>query len=188
MFKLVEIRDVVRVDPRFLGKDVKEAIKQSLAESLEGEVDQNVGAILAITDVKEFGEGEIRHGDAGVYFPVVYEALVYKPENNEVTLGEVIEIAEFGAFIRIGAFDALCHISQLMQDRVAYDRKNAIIVGRKTKRKLQEGDVVRCRITGVSMGKTRQRISLTMRQPFLGSLKWIEEEKRKLKEKEKKKK
>jgi len=185
MFKLAKIRDIARVDPKFLSSNLEEGILLSLRETNEGKLEQDVGVIVAVTRVLEYGEGTLKHGDAGIYFPVVYEALIYTPVNNEVTLGEVKEIAEFGAFVRIGALDGLCHVSQVMQDRVSYDRKNATYVGRKTKRRLQEGDLVRCRIVGVSLGKTRQKISLTMRQPWMGSLKWIEEERRKVEKKKK---
>jgi len=186
MFKLLTVHDEVRVDPKYLDKDIEDAILSSVREEVEGKLEQDIGVILCVTQIKEYGEGEIVHGDASIHFPVTYEALVFTPENNEVVLGEVIEITEFGAFVRIGALDALVHVSQVMSDRVSYDRKNSLYFGRRTKRKLQEGDLVRARIVGVSLGKVRQKISLTMRQPYLGSLKWIEEEKRKAKEKKKK--
>jgi len=35
--------------------------------------------------------------------------------------GEVVEIADFGAFIRVGPIDALLHVSQLMDDYISYD-------------------------------------------------------------------
>ncbi|MCX8176159.1 MAG: DNA-directed RNA polymerase, partial [Candidatus Bathyarchaeota archaeon] len=46
------------------------------------------------------------------------------------------------------------------------------------------GDKVRVRITAVSMGKggSGGKIGVTMRQPFLGKLEWIEEDLKKLME------
>jgi DNA-directed RNA polymerase subunit E' len=112
--------------------------------------------------------------------------MIYRPELNEIVLGEVVDITEFGAFTRIGPLDALVHVSQIMDDRLSYDSKNAIFTGRKTGYKLKEGDVVRARIVGVSLGKGRSKISLTMRQPCLGALDWIEKEKKRSRTEKKK--
>jgi len=76
--------------------------------------------------------------------------------------------------------DGLVHISQLMNDFVSYDSKNAVFIGKQTRKSLKEGDSVRARVISVSLAK-QQKIGLTMRQPLLGSLTWIEEEKRKKK-------
>ena len=55
---------------------------------------------------------------------------------------------------------------------------------KQTRRKLSKGDVVRARIVTISMSGMRLKevkVGLTMRQPMLGSLKWIEAEKKKRK-------
>lgn len=97
--------------------------------------------------------------------------------------GEVIEIVEFGAFVSIGPFDALLHMSQVTDDYMVFDEKNKRLVGRETKKVLQEGDKVRARIVSLSLKERepeKSKIGLTMRQPWLGALKWIEEEIEKL--------
>jgi DNA-directed RNA polymerase subunit E' len=96
-----------------------------------------------------------------------------------MVLGEIVDITEFGAFTRIGPIDALVHVSQVMDDKIAYDAKNAIFTGKKTNHKLHEGDIVRTRVVGVSLGKGRSKISLTMRQPGLGALGWLRKDTKK---------
>ena len=56
------------------------------------------------------------------YHNVVFNAIFFKPEQ-EVIDGEVIEIAEFGAFVRIGPMDGLVHVSQVTDDYINYDSK-----------------------------------------------------------------
>ena len=120
---------------------------------------------------------------------MVFKLLVFKPELHEVIIGEVVDNTQFGSFIRIGPLDGLVHISQIMDDFVSYDEKNSMFSGRQTKRTLKLGDAVRARVIGVSLGKKVQnKVTLTMRQPFLGSLTWIEEEKKKKEKSVKKKK
>jgi DNA-directed RNA polymerase subunit E' len=97
--------------------------------------------------------------------------------------GEVVEIADFGAFVRIGPIDALLHVSQLMDDFISYDEKQGVLLGKESKRKLMSGDQVRVRITAVSLGRagTSGKIGVTARQPFLGKLEWIEHDLQRIK-------
>jgi len=98
--------------------------------------------------------------------------------------GEVVDVVEFGIFVRLGPLDGLVHISQIMDDYVSYDPKNEMMVGRDTGKIIKKGDIVRARIIAVSLRETKKRgskIALTMRQPGLGKIEWIEEEKKKKK-------
>lgn len=180
MYKLVTVRDTVRVPPSRFEELLEEVVLDVLRKSYEGLTDKDVGVVLAITDVKEIGVGRIIMGDGASYHDTTFEALVYKPELNEVTLGEVVEIVEFGGFVRLGPIDGLVHVSQVMDDFVGYDKKKGVLYGKESKRSLKEGDKVRARIVTVSMKKGARagKIGLTMRQPGLGKLEWIEEERK----------
>ena len=187
MYRIVTIKDTIRVPPHRLGGKMKEAIKESIGEKYEGIIDERLGVGLAVVDVKEVGEGKIKPADPGVYYPTVFDLLVYKPEVGEVVIGEVVDNTEFGSFIRLGPLDGMVHVSQIMDDYVSYDEKNSMFSGRQTKRNLKVGDPVRARVIAVSLGKkTQHKVGLTMRQPGLGALAWIEDEKRKKEEKAKK--
>src|SRR3989344_1750470 len=179
MYKVLTVKDEVRVLPTKFNLELKEAVKASLQETMEGHLNPEIGVFLAVTEITSVGEGKIIPEDGAVFFPTEYKVLVYKPELNEIVFGEVVDITEFGAFTRIGPIDALVHVSQLMDDRISYDQKNAVITGKKTGNKLKEGDIVKARIVGISLGKGRSKISLTMRQPTLGSMEWIDREKKK---------
>jgi DNA-directed RNA polymerase subunit E' len=99
--------------------------------------------------------------------------------------GEVVEVVEFGGFVSIGSLDALLHMSQITDDYMVYDEKNKRLIGKETKKALSERDLVRARIVALSLKERepeKSKIGLTMRQPWLGSLKWIEEEIKKAKE------
>ncbi len=187
MYKILEIADVVRVPPEEFGNDLKETIKKILIEKYEGRLDKDVGFILSIVDVKEIGDGKVVHGDGSAYHPVVFETLVYIPEMYELIEGEVVDVVEFGSFVRLGPLDGLIHVSQIMDDYVSYDPKREAIIGKETGKVLEIGDYVRARIVAISLKAERKRgskIALTMRQPYLGKLEWIEEEKKKNKKEE----
>lgn len=184
MFKILTIKDEVRVPPVKFDLELDSAVKESLQDQIEGKVNADIGVFLVVTDILSVGDGKIIPEDGAIYYPVEFKILIYKPELNEIVTGEVVDVTEFGAFTRIGPLDALVHVSQIMDDKISYDAKNATFTGKKTGIKLREGDLIRARIVGVSLGKGRSKISLTMRQPHLGAMEWIERDKR-MKKKEK---
>ena len=49
---------------------------------------------------------------------------------------------------------------------------------KKTKRKIKENSVIMAKVISVSMVEGQYKIGLTMRQPGLGALEWLKEEKK----------
>ena len=188
MYKILTVEDTVRIPPRRFDEELRSAAISEYENTVAGKIDKETGIILAVSDVREIGEGRVIMGDGSAYYDAVFDILVYQPVINEVVEGRVTEITEFGAFVNFGPIDGLVHISQITEDVMSYDQKNASLVGKETKKILKRGDSVRARIVTVSL-KPRfadSKIGLTMRQPYLGKLEWLEEERRS-KEKEEKK-
>jgi DNA-directed RNA polymerase subunit E' len=180
MYRLVTIKTKIRVPPERFGMDLKKAMKESIGEHYEGLLDRRFGIGLVVTNINEMGEGRIMPEDPSIHYPVTFDLLTFKPELHEVVLGDVIDNTEFGAFVRIGPMDGLVHVSQLLDDYVNYDEKNSIFSGKGSKKTLKEGDSVLARIISVNMAAGKEnKIGLTMRQPGLGALHWIEDEKKK---------
>ena len=174
MYKLVTVKDSVRVPPTLLGKDTKNSVQDAL-KSLEGRSDKDLGVVLTITKVLDVGEGRIIFGDGGVYYDATYEMLVFNPEQNELVEGEVIDLAEFGVFVRVGPMDGLVHVSQITEDFMDYSKEGQL-TGKESKRALKQGDQVRARIITISTKQIQNaKVGLTMRQPGLGKLEWLEE-------------
>jgi DNA-directed RNA polymerase subunit E' len=179
VYKMITVHDKVRVPPKMFGLGRDEAIKNSLEERWEGLIDKRLGVILSVIDVGDVGEGNILPGDGAIHYPVDFSLLVYHPELHELVKGYVIDVTEFGVFIRVGPVDGMVHVSQIMDDFVSYDPKNAVFTGRDSKRILKEKDLTRARVISISMGTNQYKIGLTTRQPGLGVLAWFEKEKRK---------
>jgi len=178
VYKIITVNDKVRVPPKMFGSSREEAIKKSLEEKWEGLIDKRLGVILSVISVGEVGEGSILPGDGAIYYPADFRLLVYYPEMHELVKGHVIDVTEFGVFVRMGPVDGMVHVSQIMDDFVSYDVKNAVFTGRDSKRILKEKDMVRARVISISMGANQYKIGLTTRQPGLGVLTWFEREKR----------
>jgi DNA-directed RNA polymerase subunit E' len=122
--------------------------------------------------------GKVVAGDAGTFHHVTFEALTFQPKLQEIVNGELVDITDFGAFVRIGPTDALLHLSQVMDDYLKSDVAGGVILANQSGRTLKVGSTIRTRITAVSLGKASSmgKIGITCRQPFLGADKWIEEE------------
>ncbi|MCE8423218.1 MAG: DNA-directed RNA polymerase [Candidatus Methanoperedens sp.] len=178
MYKKMRLSDTVRIAPELLGQPIKDAVRCALRDKLEGLVDKKIGAMVAIINVQEVGEGHIIPGDAGVYYDTNFDALTFMPELQEIIEGSVLEVVEFGIFVGLGPLDGLVHVSQLTDEFVSYDERNSRLITKESGKSITVGDRVRARIVAVSLNEREPRdskIGLTMRQHALGKLDWLEE-------------
>ena len=131
-----------------------------------------------IMDAKVEPMGKMIAGDGGTYHKVEFNALTFYPKLQEIVQGELVDITDFGAFVRIGPTDALLHLSQVMDDYLKSDVQAGVILANQSGRTLKVGSTIRTRITAVSLGKAASmgKIGITCRQPFLGADEWIAEE------------
>jgi len=178
MFNLVTLSDTIRIDPSSFGEPIAEAAFEELQSKYEGLVDDELGYVISVIDLEVEPFGRILPGDGGTHHPVTFSILTFFPQMQEIIEGEVVEVADFGTFLRIGPVDALLHVSQLMDDFISYDEKQGVLLGKESGRTIQRGDVFRVRIVAVSFprGRSSGKIGVTARQPFLGKLDWIESE------------
>ncbi len=182
MFRLLTVEDIIRIPPDQFGKTIDKVAKDQIKLKYENFVDEEMGYVIMIVDVKIDPQGKILPGDGSTYHKTTFTALTFYPMIQEVIEGEVAEVTDFGAFIRIGPEDALLHVSQIMDDYISFDSKKGALIGKETQRKLEKGDLVRVRLIAVSFprGGSSGKIGVTMRQPFLGKKEWILEDTNKL--------
>jgi DNA-directed RNA polymerase subunit E' len=178
MFYVVDVEDYVRVEPKLFGLDTKTAVEEQLRNTYSTYHDEEIGEVIAVLSVGKVGEGVIIPGDGAAYYNSDFQLLVWKPEMNELVYGTIAEITNFGAFMNMGAMQGMIHISQTMEDFVSFSTSN-VLTGKSSKRVLKKGDNCLARIVAISYKGDMPKIGLTMRQPGLGKLEWIEEEKKK---------
>ena len=179
MFYLAEIEDYIRVEPRLFGLTTLDAVKQQLSESYKEYISKELGRVVSVVDVLEVGEGIIIPGDGAAYYKSKFKLLVWKPELQELVYGTVSEITNFGAFMDMGVMQGMMHISQTMEDYVSFSKSDTL-VGKTGKKSLKKGDQCLARIVAISFKSGEPKIGLTMRQPGLGKLEWLQKEKKKV--------
>jgi len=178
LFSISTLGDVVRIPPSLFGTALKKAGLNILKEKYESMISADLGYIIMILDAKVEEMGKMIAGDGGTFHKVEFNALTFYPKLQEIVNGEIVDITDFGAFVRIGPTDALLHLSQVMDDYLKSDVKSGMILANQSGRTLRVGSTLRARITAVSLGKaaTMGKIGITCRQPFLGANEWIAEE------------
>ncbi|MFM9875668.1 MAG: DNA-directed RNA polymerase [Nitrosarchaeum sp.] len=178
MFSISTLLDVVRIPPGLFSTPIKKAAMNILKDKYESMINAELGYIIMILDAKVEELGKMIAGDGGTFHKVTFEALTFYPKLQEIVQGEIVDITDFGAFVRIGPTDALLHLSQVMDDYLKSDVKSGMILANQSGRTLKVGSTIRARITAVSLGKasTMGKIGITCRQPFLGADDWIQEE------------
>jgi DNA-directed RNA polymerase subunit E' len=149
-----------------------------LKEKYESMISPELGYVIMITEASTNAVGKLVAGDGATYHRVSFKALTFFPRLQEIVEGEIVEITDFGAFVRIGPTDALLHLSQITDDFLKSDVKQGIILANQSSRSIKIGSRLRGRITAVSLGKgaAMGKIGITCRQPFLGALEWIEQD------------
>ncbi len=178
MFYLSEVEDYVRVAPKLFGLPTSESVSRQLDETYEDYYDKELGRVVAVVEVLNVGQGVIIPGDGAAYYKCLFKLLVWKPDLQEFVYGKVSEITNFGAFIEMGVMRGMIHISQTMDDYVSFSDAGSLS-GKSSGRVLKEGDLCVARIVAISHKGDDPKIGLTMRQPGLGKLDWIKEDKAK---------
>ena len=178
MFYRTELKDHIRVPPNLFDLPIEEAIVKRVKNKFDGYISQDLGVVIDVSSVDEIGEGIIIPGDGAAYYETKFKLLTFKPEIQEVILGKIKDIADFGAFISMGPIEGMIHVSQTMDDFVSFSKEKTLS-GKDSHKVLKISDFCRARIIALSYKDvTNPKLGLTMRQPNLGKLEWLEEEKK----------
>jgi len=177
VFMKFTVEDIVSITPDLFNVNLREAATKQLINRYLNLYDEEMGYIIEIRDVDVEPIGKVFSEDGSSFHRVKFTIYSFKPILNEIIEGEVVEVAPFGVFIRIGPIDALLHISQIMDDLVIVDTIQKMVRGKDSGKMLRVGDKVRARIIAISppRGITALKVGLTCRGGLFGNLKWIEE-------------
>ncbi len=176
MYKIYSVKDMFKMPPASFGDDLEKVALEELSRRYESTVDKDMGILIAVFNVRNVGEGMIYPNDPSTHHDVEFDVLAYVPQVEEVVAGEVSELAEFGAFVKIGPIDGLVHVSQITNEFLNFDRKIPAFTSRRSNLSLKKGDFVYAKISTVSLKGTIKdsKIALTMRPEGLGKLEWAD--------------
>jgi len=176
MFYKTHLKGHIRVHPSKFNLPAEQAVLETLKKEYYSRISKDFGIVIDVSKIIKIGDGVIIPGDGSSYYDTEFEILAFKPEMQEVILGKIKDIADFGAFINLGPIEGMIHISQTMDDFVSFS-KDKVLLGKESKKSLKVGDLCRARVIAVSFKDIlNPKLGLTMRQRGLGRLDWIEED------------
>jgi DNA-directed RNA polymerase subunit E' len=160
--------------PEFFDENIEKVATSVLQNKYEGKIDKEMGVLVAIFNVRNISDGIIYPGDPATHHDAEFDVLSYIPQVDEIVSGQVTELVEFGAFVRIGPMDGLVHVSQIAGDFLSFDKKNQAFVSKRSGISLKKGDSVYAKVSTVSMKNTIKdsKIALTMKGDGLGKPEW----------------
>jgi len=180
LYYIHTIEDTISISPSNFGQNVDKTALEALRTKYERTLDRDMGIIVAVFNVRDVSDGFIMPGDPSTHHNVKFDALVFNLDIDEVVVGEVSELADFGCFVRLGPIDGLVHLSQITSDFISYDKKSSAFVSKNTGRSLKKGDKVYAKVSSISIkGSIKDaKIALTMRPDGLGKPEWAKEAKK----------
>ncbi|MEK6858389.1 MAG: DNA-directed RNA polymerase [Nanoarchaeota archaeon] len=178
MFYLADVEDYIRVEPKHFGLATRDAVEKQLSESYVNRMTKEIGFVIRVISVNGVGDGVIIPGDGATYYKSTFTILTWRPELHELVYGTIEEITNFGAFMNIGPSRGMIHISQTMDDYVSLS-KTGTLSGKASKRSLAVEDHCVARVVAISYKMGEPKIGLTMRQPGLGKIEWLDEKRKK---------
>jgi len=127
MFYKVKLNDHIRVSPRVFNlATTKEAVTSMIKKAYGGYISKELGLVIDVADIGEIKEGIVVPNDGAAYYETEFELITYKPEIQEIMPGRIRDIADFGAFINLGAVDGMVHVSQTMDDFVSFSKDKVL--------------------------------------------------------------
>ncbi len=176
MYFAVKVKDYIRVPPADFSKELDEAVISQIKTKYSGYISKDFGYVIDVIKLFQVNEGVIIPGDGAAFYQAEFELLAFNPELQEVVVGKIKDIADFGAFLTLGPIEGMVHIGQTMNDFVSYS-KDKLLTGKESKRTLKVGDKCYGRIVAVSFKDLNNpKIGITMRQAGLGKPEWVNDD------------
>ncbi|AWR99527.1 DNA-directed RNA polymerase [Metallosphaera hakonensis] len=172
MFKVIKARGIVRIPPELFGEPLNKTALDILNNQYKERLFKDLGLVLSVIKANASEEGIIVSGDGATFHSVEFELLTFSPLIQEVVEGDITQVDNYGIYVNMGPMDGLVHVSQIGDDNYKFDQVRGILVGEKSKKSFQKGDMVRARIMTISSTANNRppRIALTMRQIGLGKV------------------
>ncbi len=172
MYMVHRVKDIIRIPPERFGEPLQNVATEVLMEKYMGLYDKEMGIVIGVYDVNVSPFGRILPNDGASYHEAEFSVISYKPALHEVVEAPVVDVKEFGLFVRLGPVDGFIHKSQVSDEYVEYDPTRPGFILKDSRKIIERGNIVRARIVAVSLSPEREelRIQLTMRQPYLGKI------------------
>lgn len=106
MFILSKIKDLVRIPPDQFFRDTLSAVTHQLNTRYANRVVPHLGLCVAVYDILEVDEGQLRPGDGSAYIYATFRVVLFKPFVGEIITGWISQCTAEGIKVSLlGLFD-----------------------------------------------------------------------------------
>lgn len=142
MFYLTSLTKSLSLNPQDLDTDIKAVISEKIRD-LEGTIVGSHGYVVSVLEFDQEGRGFIDNETGKVNFETNYNAIIFRPIQNEILDAVPDSINEYGIFYRIGPMNIF--VSQYsISENLEYDfeenvwrnDKDVIEIGKKSRLKI----------------------------------------------------
>lgn len=115
-FKATLTKDLL-LEPKDMGKHVKQKMSELLKEAVEGKLMGNHGFVIAVLQVESIGSGKVDNSMGSAMYRIQYTALVFRPFAQEVCDCIVTNCSAYGISCTMaGMLDVFVHRNQMPPD------------------------------------------------------------------------
>eukprot|EP01039_Chlorochromonas_danica_P007398 gene7398-8184_t len=173
MFFIKKLRREVELEPRFLGPQLKEHVRNKVTAELEGQCLGKHGYVISLLEIKDEDilPGLVDNDSGAVHITVYYSVVLLRLFRNEV-VDAVVSMAsdQNGFFARVGPL--LIFVSRhSMPDDISFNHIDGDCwKSEDEKVEIREGSIVRLKVIGLNVEKGSISAVGTIKENFLGQL------------------
>ncbi|GAA99767.1 uncharacterized protein L969DRAFT_51903 [Mixia osmundae IAM 14324] len=104
-----------------MSKDTQAAITYEINRKYANNVVAGLGLCVTLYNIVDCSEGMVLYGDGKLYYKLVFDLVVFKPQVGEMLVGQVLSQSAEGIRVSLGFFDEIEIPKSLMMNNMNFD-------------------------------------------------------------------
>ncbi|CDR95811.1 DNA-directed RNA polymerase II, putative [Babesia bigemina] len=168
MYFVVEQWKIINVKPSQLGPSYQQNIEEMLRNQVEGHCSSKYGYVVCVIRIIKNEIGRVQDGTGMIVVNVKYQAIVFKPFNDEVLDAVVTDVNKLGFFAQAGPLKAFVSRTAI-QPSFVYDNDAANPCYSDGTISIKPQTEVRMRIQGIRYDNSNMFAIATVNADYLGA-------------------
>lgn len=168
MFFQLTLEKEIMLHPRNFGPKMREVLKASLKQQVEGTCDGRHGYIVIVTRIHDTNPGVIVEGTGWAKFQVKYECIVFRPFKGEILECVVKEVTKFGFFAEAGPQVIFVSEYMIPADYQFSSVDDACYISIDGMERIRKDSEVRLKVMGTCIENTEIKCIGSIKEDYLG--------------------
>ena len=128
MFRLARLSDVVHLPPSSINTPLPRAVQEHIALKYTDRVVPNLGLAVAIYDLEQLGDAQLRQGSPEHHVSVKFRLVVFCPLVGEILTGTIVASDKFGITISMGFFNDIFVPARRLHEFTSWSEEEELFV------------------------------------------------------------